>query len=565
MLFKLSSALLLASSLAVATPTPSTPFAEDVYLEDPHVLFSRQAGAVRPNATIDISPAFPTDIGYSGTIKYGAAPFLAQNNRLNSTKPNLGAATKADEYTPANSKGSDFNMARYWGNTSPWFPSPLFSEAQKNRQLDPTCKITNVHILHRHGARYPTSYSTEGAPYFGVLATNASTAAATGGAAFTNTGPLAFLSNYTYQLGAEILTPVGAQQVFDSGIKAYYSYGSLYNSTAGGNGTAPRKPVIRTTSQERMLDSARYWTAGFFGLDAPSLIDLLVILEGDGFNNTLASYDTCNNSNVGALAVGDTYLTPQWEATYLKGTVERLQQYTSLNLTTEMVYGMQSLCAYETNALGYSPFCELFTEDEWRGFEYFLDLQFQGDYGSMSPSGRAQGIGYVQEFLARLTNGTIPADQITTQNSTLLTPEYFPTDQPMYVDFTHDDIILSVLVALNYTHVVGEYLSATTMDDNRTFVLSHITPFAARLIFEVAECGSTEGGNSTQIIRTILNDALIPMNEAQGCTPRSDGSCLLSEFVQFQQATAYKAANFDFACFGNYTLTGPTVTNGTIA
>ena len=40
---------------------------------------------------------------------------------------------------------------------------------------------------------------------------------------------------------------------------------------------------------------------------------------------------------------------------------------------------MQSLCAYETVGLGYSNFCDLFTEEEWKGFEYFLDLQFQGE------------------------------------------------------------------------------------------------------------------------------------------------------------------------------------------
>lgn len=33
---------------------------------------------------------------------------------------------------------------------------------------------------------------------------------------------------------------------------------------------------------------------------------------------------------------------------------------------------MQALCAYETVALGYSEFCNLFTEDEWKGYEYGL-------------------------------------------------------------------------------------------------------------------------------------------------------------------------------------------------
>ena len=36
----------------------------------------------------------------------------------------------------------------------------------------------------------------------------------------------------------------------------------------------------------------------------------------------------------------------------------------------EDVYAMQEMCAFETVALGYSKFCELFTEKEWEGFDY---------------------------------------------------------------------------------------------------------------------------------------------------------------------------------------------------
>jgi hypothetical protein len=110
-----------------------------------------------------------------------------------------------------------------------------------------------------------------------------------------------------------------------------------------------------------------------------------------------------------------------------------------------------------------------------------------GDYGFMSPNGRAQGIGWAQEFLDRLTNSTYSAANVTTENTTLdSSSTYFPLDQPFYFDFTHDDNIVSVLTALNYTQIVGDYLNATEINPNRTFVLSHITPFAARLAFEVS-------------------------------------------------------------------------------
>lgn len=43
------------------------------------------------------------------------------------------------------------------------------------------------------------------------------------------------------------------------------------------------------------------------------------------------------------------------------------------NLTIGDLFNMQSLCAYETVALGSSQFCELFTAEEW-GYEYANDL-----------------------------------------------------------------------------------------------------------------------------------------------------------------------------------------------
>lgn len=133
-----------------------------------------------------------------------------------------------------------------------------------------------------------------------------------------------------------------------------------------------------------MLTSAQYFNLGFFGLNASSLVDLEIILEGgDGlgpgaFNNTLAPYDTCNNSDT--ITIGDTYLRPVWDPIYLTNATQRLSQYvTGLNLTTELVYGMQGLCAYETVALGYSNFCSLFIKEEWLGYDFDLDLQFQGE------------------------------------------------------------------------------------------------------------------------------------------------------------------------------------------
>jgi hypothetical protein len=36
----------------------------------------------------------------------------------------------------------------------------------------------------------------------------------------------------------------------------------------------------------------------------------------------------------------------------------------------------RQLCGYETIASGDSPFCHLFTDDEWRDIEYYFDVRY---------------------------------------------------------------------------------------------------------------------------------------------------------------------------------------------
>lgn len=71
----------------------------------------------------------------------------------------------------------------------------------------------------------------------------------------------------------------------------------------------------------------------------------------------------------------------------------------------------------------------------------FVDLSFWYGEGPGNPASAAQGIGYVQELVSRLTktplttfdsstNGTLDSNSIT-----------FPLNQPIYVDATHDTVI----------------------------------------------------------------------------------------------------------------------------
>ena len=66
-------------------------------------------------------------------------------------------------------------------------------------------------------------------------------------------------------------------------------------------------------------------------------------------------------------------------------------------------------------------------------------------YGSAfgSPVARVQGIGYVQELVARLTHTRIKIHNSSTNATLDDNPITFPLDQSLYVDATHEVVVLN--------------------------------------------------------------------------------------------------------------------------
>ena len=67
-------------------------------------------------------------------------------------------------------------------------------------------------------------------------------------------------------------------------------------------------------------------------------------------------------------------------------------------------------------------------------------LRYDSAFGS--PVARVQGLGYLQELVARLSHTPIAIHNSST-NATLHTPETFPLDHSLYVDATHEVVVLN--------------------------------------------------------------------------------------------------------------------------
>lgn len=95
-----------------------------------------------------------------------------------------------------------------------------------------------------------------------------------------------------------------------------------------------------------------------------------IVIETDGSNNTGAPYDICDNANVASKgSIGNT-AAEEFASHAFDGTKSRLQsQIQGVELTNTDIIAMLQLCSYETDALGYSAFCKLFTEEDFKNYE----------------------------------------------------------------------------------------------------------------------------------------------------------------------------------------------------
>lgn len=227
------------------------------------------------------------------------------------------------------------------------------------------------------------------------------------------------------------------------------------------------------------------------------------------------------------------------------------------NLTALDVYNLLSLCPFETvSANTPSPFCNLFSGSEFQQFEYSGDLDKYYNTGFVrlytstllaviitidrygQVLGPVQGVGYINELLARLTGR--PVRDNTQTNRTLdASPVTFPLNRTIYADFSHDNQMIAIYAAMGLfpQHLA---LDPSRPDPKRSWVASRLVPFAARMITEKLMCGKTE------YVRVFVNDARQPL---KFCGAGEDGLCELGAFVA-SQVYARHDGNGDFEkCF----------------
>lgn len=197
-------------------------------------------------------------------------------------------------------------------------------------------------------------------------------------------GSLAFVNNWTYftqdpQQDFDQLTSTGPY----AGTLGSFTTGTRFRTRYGHLLPQNKKTRIWASDSQRVIDTAKYFAAGLFGINwkKDGKAEVQVIPEtSDQHTDTLTPGDTCVRF-IEDTVLGHDYgknMLAAFQNAYIPSIVQRLlheEENTAFgSLSNLEVYSMQEMCGFETIVRGSSPWCEVFTSKDWDHFEYARDI-----------------------------------------------------------------------------------------------------------------------------------------------------------------------------------------------
>lgn len=402
--------------------------------------------------------------------------------------------------------------SRRWGEYSPYFSVKDVSSYPVD--IPSECEVTFAQVLSRHGARYPTAH--KGKTYADLIERIQNQTARYG-------SDFHFIESFEYSLNTDSLVEFGKEQLFESGVSFYERYANLSRTNV---------PFVRSSWTPRVIESAEHFMRGFSesrkqanGEPVNKTAVDVVMYDGTGFNSSL---------NLGACPAFEKESKAQpWHQGFMEKHFSKTLQRVKKNLpgaqldVQDIIY-LMDLCSFHTisatpDATNLSPFCPLFTEGEWEAYDYFSTLRKYYKFGKGNELAPPNGIAFVNELIARLTNQ--PVHDHSSVNRTLDSdPKTFPLGLPLYADFSHDNEMAPIYAAMGIAGPILNKKSIFQPEDVSYFTSSRLIPFAARMYVEKLECGSEK----EEYVRVLINDRVMPV---EGCAADQLGRCKLSDFV----------------------------------
>lgn len=374
-------------------------------------------------------------------------------------------------------------------------------------------------MLSRHGSRYPTVARTK---VYEALIDKIQVQTKEYAPGFE------WLQKFKYELGSETLTTYGENEMYESGRAFWKRYRWLIKEY---------DPFIRSSGRapSRVLDSARWFTRSIYEAQGRRAKEgyekILIIGENPMFNNTL-THINCPAFNTGPASQVMRPKQNEWKETFVPPITKRLNEKLSgVNLTLDETIAFMDLCPYHSltkKAFHLSRFCYLFSEDEWKSYDYYQTLDKWYGFSHGNPLGPTQGVAWVNELIARMTGQPV-VDNTNTNRTLDLSPELFPLNATLYADFTHDNGMISIMSALGLYNITDPMPTTHRISPEEAggFASAWTVPMGARVYIEKMTCG--KGKDKEDKVRFIVNSRLVI---PQGCEADEFGRCNLAAYIE---------------------------------
>lgn len=407
----------------------------------------------------------------------------------------VGSSFYRDLAVPEQASVESYNVVRFLGGAGPYVQHPGYGIST---DIPDQCTLEQVHLLSRHGERYPSK---------GVGKKLESIVTKVNNYNQTFKGELAFLNDYTYfvpdrKYYEKETSPINSEGTFSGttdalrhGSSFRAKYNSLFNSSE-------ETLKVFTSNSGRCHETSRYFARGFLGDQySEDNVDYYIIDEDGSMGaNSLTPRDGCTNYNPDA----NDNIIAQYNTSFLATARDRIVAGNpGFNLTTSDVKNLFLWCAYEINVRGSSPVCNLFTNEEFIRYSYSVDVSTY----------------YSNSFGNNMT-ATAAAPYLNATLQLLLEED---PDFKVLLAFTHDTDLEVFHSALGLLQPDNDLPT-----DHVPFPspYSHVqaTPQGARIITEKYSCGNSS------YVRYLINDAVVPIKT---CQSGPGFSCEFSEYEAY--------------------------------
>ncbi|KAK3372197.1 histidine acid phosphatase [Podospora didyma] len=457
--------------------------------------------------------------------------------------------------------GENSNSPLTWlGANGPWVTGPNVHGISTD--VTENCYIDQAAYVSRHGSRYPDAGA------YNEWKEMESRFSAPG---YKAHGALSFLpewrtvlTNPAIQIAMQ--SPTGYKEAMDMGYQLRTRYPQLYNEGDPFH--------VWANNYTRVLQTAANFLHGFIGPNANRLGNIVSVTSKtfvSALGNSLAPSDMCPNFQDGNGGEQQ----PIWNSIWQPQVQKRLQGLIEGNLTLTLsdVNLIPYLCGFESQITGrLSPFCDVFTDEELKMYQYSNDLRYYYGIGPGTHLPQKMMTPFLGALVDLLAKGP-GINGVAADSSSFAVPK-------LLMSFLNDGQ-LTELIAASGVFDEQKPLSATEKDDDRLWIGSRFVTMRGTIAFERLNCrvaqsaspSPTTAGNTsttrrcrprptptvnTTFVRIRLNDQVYPV---PGCQDGPGRSCSLAKYSTYVKAKQASQGSWVQNC--NVTLEGaPEVVKG---